>query len=309
MIQIILLLVLLFIVLNSMAEEISPPDFDLLWNYSDPASTDLEFQKIYDEFQNTASASYLTQLLSQQARTKGLQSKFQEGFTLIEKAESILPADDHLSKVRILLEKGRLFNSSGNRDNAMTLFLEAKDLAVAGGFDLFAIDAVHMLGIADIPENQIKWNLLAITMIEDTESKKAKNWLGPLLNNTGWSYFDLAEYEEAMELFVKSLQWREEIGDENGTRIAKWTIARTKRALKLYDEALEIQLALEKEIIDKGLEKDGYVYEELAELYLIIENTEKSKEYFGHAYMLLSEDQWLQKNEPERLARLKELSR
>jgi len=186
-IKILVTLVLLSIAANALGEEISPPDFDLLWNHSDPAATEAEFQKIYDKFNETASSSYTAQLLSQLARTKGLQGKFQEGFSIIEQAESILLSDDHLAKVRILLEKGSLFNSSGDPQGAKIYFLEAKDLAIAEEFDAYAIDAVHMLGIVETPEKQIEWNLLAIEMIEKTDDRKAKNWLGPLLNNTGWS--------------------------------------------------------------------------------------------------------------------------
>jgi tetratricopeptide (TPR) repeat protein len=283
------------------------PEFDQLWDYSDPAKTEQTFVEIYAKFKESAAPSYLAQLLSQIARTQGLQGKFDLGFKTIQEAADICPEEDQLAKVRILLETGRLHNSSGQKERAREYFLEAKDLALNEALDLYAIDAIHMLGIVDPPEQQLKWNLLAIELTEKTEDKRAKGWLGPLLNNTGWSYFDKGDYEAAMILFEKSLKWREEIQDDIGIRIAKWTIARTLRAQLKYEKALEIQLQLEQEISAKELPPDGYVFEELGELYLWQEDKEKAKYYFGLAYPLLSADTWLLQNEPERLNRIKQL--
>ena len=52
----------------------------------------------------------------------------------------------------------------------------------------------------------------------------------------------------------------------------------------------------------------GYTQEELGELYLLKRNKAESKKYFSEAYQILSQDQWLQKNEAERLKRIKKLS-
>jgi tetratricopeptide (TPR) repeat protein len=303
----IMLAPLLLNAVDSNEKKETPPEFDKLWNYSDPALTEKTFQEIYLKSKETESNTYLAQLLSQIARSQGLQGNFDAGFKTIIAAEEISEENDRLAEVRILLETGRLNNSSGSRETAREFFWEAKELAVAEGFDLYAIDAVHMLGIVDPPEKQLEWNMLAIEMTEETDDKRAKGWLGPLLNNTGWSYFDLGEYDKALELFRKSLKWREEIEDESGTRIAKWTIARTLRAMKDHEKALEIQLELAREIEDKGISPDGYVYEELGELYLINDDIINAKHYFGLAYPLLSTDPWLQKNEAARLERIKEL--
>jgi len=56
-------------------------------------------------------------------------------------------------------------------------------------------------------------------------------------------------------------------------------------------------------------EQDGYVYEELGELYLLKNETDKSKEYFSKAYEILSKDDWMMKNETSRIDRMFKLSR
>ena len=164
-----------------------------------------------------------------------------------------------------------------------------------------------MLGIAETPENQIEWNLRAIELAEKSIDERANMWLGALYNNTGWTYHDLRQYENALELFEKGLKWRQERDNEAATRIAKWSVGRVYRSLGRIDEAIKIQKELEQEFIDKGLEQDGYVYEELAECYLLKDEKKEAQAYFKLAYEYLSKDDWLKANEPDRLERLKKL--
>ena len=55
----------------------------------------------------------------------------------------------------------------------------------------------------------------------------------------------------------------------------------------------------------EGDADDGYIYEELAENYLVKNELEKSKTYFQKTYELLHTDIWLQANEKERIERWK----
>ena len=97
--------------------------------------------------------------------------------------------------------------------------------------------------------------------------------------------------------------WREEKQSAHELFLAKWCVARTLRALGRLDDAIKIQLALLEQMIDIG-PTDGYVYEELGELYLA-KGEDVSKMYFQFAYNELSKDTWLAANEPKRLERMK----
>ena len=178
---------------------------------------------------------------------------------------------------------------------------------MAHGEDFYAVDAAHMLGMVEPPETQLEWAAKAMELAEKSEDERARNWLGPLYNNTGWSYHDLKQYDKALELFQKSLKYRQEKKDEQGTRIAKWTIGRTYRSLGRIEEALQIQKELEKEFEEKGIEQGGYVFEELGECLLLLKKEDEARKYFKLAYDLLSKDPWLVANEAERLERLKKL--
>jgi tetratricopeptide (TPR) repeat protein len=284
------------------------PDFDKLWDYSNSAQTELEFRKLVPLAEKVKDISYHTQLMTQIARTLGLQRKFEAAHALLDTVEPWLTEAPAVSRVRYLLERGRVYNSSGYPDKAKPLFLNAWELAVENNEDYYAIDAIHMLQIVEPPDKQVEWANKAMKLAEETSDERAKKWLGPLYNNTGWTYFDLADYDNALVLFEKSLAWRQSQEDVRGEIVAKWCIARNYRAMGRIEDALGAQINLEKEVDEKGIDQDGYIYEEIGECLLELDRADEAKRYFGLAYGLLSEDEWLKANEPERLERMKNLS-
>lgn len=283
------------------------PDFDKLWDFQNPDQTEVKFRELLPVAEKSGDVSYHVQLLTQIARTEGLQSKFEAAHETLNKAESLLTEDMITARIRYLLERGRVYNSSMQKDKARPLFLEAWDMGVEHGEDYYAVDAAHMMQIVEPPEKQLAWAEKAMAHAEKSDSERAKKWLGPLYNNTGWTYFDLEQYDRALELFEKSLAWHKKQNDEEDTRIAKWTIARTYRQVGRIQEAYHMQKALEQERKEKGLEQGGYVCEELGELLLLMGKAEEARPYFQRAYELLSQDQWLVDNEAERLERLRRL--
>jgi tetratricopeptide (TPR) repeat protein len=283
-------------------------DFDTMWDFRDPVGTQAKFQELLPKAQESDDPSYYPELLTQIARTQGLQGKFDEAHATLDQVEDMLTEDLTTARIRYLLERGRVYNSSGDPEKSKSYFIEAWELGQQHGQDYYAVDAAHMMGIVEPPDIQLEWAEKAMDLAERSESDRAKKWLGPLYNNTGWSYHDLEQYEKALGLFEKSLAWREEQEDELGTRIATWTIGRCYRSLGRVDEALDVQYALEKEIEEKGLDPDGYVFEEIGECLLIQEKGEEAKPYFKKAYDLLSLDPWIALNDEARLERLKKLS-
>ena len=285
----------------------SQPEFDALWDYNDPGQTESEFRELIPVAKESGDMSYYAQLLTQIARTEGLQRKFEEAHNTLDTVEAMLTDELVVARIRYLLERGRVHNSSGQPDESKPCFLEAWELGLEHGEDYHAVDAAHMMGIVEPPEKQLEWAAKAMELAEKSEDERARNWLGPLYNNTGWSYHDLGEYDKALELFEKSLKFRQEKKDERGIRIAKWTVARVYRSLGRIEEALGIQKGLEKEFEEKGVEQDGYVFEELGECLLLMKKEDEAGKYFKLAHDLLSKDPWLVANEAERLERLKKL--
>ncbi|MBL8061807.1 MAG: tetratricopeptide repeat protein [Anaerolineales bacterium] len=280
------------------------PDFDSLWDYSNPAQTETRFLEILPQFPEDDLARL--ELLTQIARAQGLQREFSDAHLMLDEVEKQLAIHPSRARVRYLLERGRVLNSSGQPEEARPFFEQAMKMAQELNEDFHAVDALHMLAIVADPASSLDLNLRAIQMAESSGQERARGWLGSLYNNTGWSYHDTGEYESALTIFQKAEAYFREVGSEDRLRIAKWTVARCLRSLHRIEEALSKQLALHAEFEAAG-ETDGYVFEEIGECLLALKREEEAKPYFAKAYELLSQDEWLMENEPERMKRMKEL--
>lgn len=283
------------------------PDFDSLWDYDHPYVTERKFRELLPAAVDSQDLSYLAMLLTQIARAEGLQRKFDDAHKTLDRVEKVLPEVDNKAKVRYMLERGRVFNSSGKVEDARPLFLQAFDLAVRSKEDVCAVDAAHMMAIVEPTEMQLQWNLKALAVAESSEDEKARRWKGSLYNNIGWTYFDQRQYEEALFMFEKALRIREEQGDPVNIRVARWSVAKVLRMMGHTEEALEMQQQLLQEYEAAG-QRSGYVYEEIAECMLVEGREHEAQGWFAAAYEELSRDPWVA-NEHERLSRLKELGK
>ena len=280
------------------------PDFDSFWDYSNPDQTEIKFREILSQI-STSTPAYL-ELLTQIARTQGLQRKFNEAHQTLDQVEKSLDENPTRAKVRYLLERGRVFNSSGHADESRPFFQQAWDLAKGLGEDFYAVDAIHMLAIIADPASTLTLNLQAIQLAESSGQEKARNWLGSLYNNMGWSYHDMGDHESALQIFEKAEAFRRSKGSAREIRIAIWCVARTLRSLNRVEEALSKQMALKAEFESAG-ETDGYVFEEIGECLFVLNREEEARPYFAKAYEVLSQDEFLVEQEPERIQRLKGL--
>jgi tetratricopeptide (TPR) repeat protein len=282
------------------------PDFDAWWDYDHPDQTEVKFRELLPAAKATNDTGYYAELLTQIARTLGLQQKFDSAHAVLDEVKALLPGAGDRAHVRYLLERGRALNSSKKQAEAEPVFAEAWQQAEKAGLDFFAVDALHMLAIVASVEKQMEWNQKAAALAEKSTDQKARNWLASLYNNMGWTHFEKKAYDSALALFEKALPLRIARGQVSNIRFAKWCIAKTQRMLGRFDEALATQIALDKEWAEAG-EPDGYVFEELGEIYLAKGDSAQAKPWFAKAYEFLSKDQWLSRDEPERLARMKQL--
>lgn len=278
-----------------------------LWDFDDPAKSEAVFR----ERLATADGDWRRILVTQIARSLGLQRRFDAAHATLNELESASEdgvrwahppfESEPLSRWQsyALLERGRIYNSSGDKDAARPYFRRAAE----ADFDDLRIDAIHMLAIVAEPDEALALNEQAIREAQTSADPAARRWLGSLLNNTAWSYHDLGRFDRALELFVQALEFRLEQGDAGTIRIAKWCVARCLRSLGRIDDAL----AMQQELAIQG--GDGYVDEEIAECLLVKGDAEAARPYFARAHASLSQDVWLSEREPERIARLDRLAR
>ena len=275
----------------------SLPDFDKMWDYNDPAATERKFRELLPAAEKSGNDSYLAQLLTQIARAQGLQGRYDDAIATLDQALDVTRDDDSLAYVRNLLERGRVFNSSGDPARAMPLFMQAFKWAEAEHYTRYAIDAVHMMGIAAAtPREQIEWNLRGLEMV--AQHPDQQRWLNALYNNIGESYARAGQYRDALGAF-------ERLAAINANDM--YTMkdqARMLRLLGRVGRAMEIIRPVHERLEADG-KPDGWISEEYAECMLAAGRADEATPHFKVAYALLKDDAWVIKNDPAKLERLR----
>jgi len=118
----------------------------------------------------------------------------------------------------------------------------------------------------------------ALAYMDASTQEEAKKWEGSLRNNLGYAHHLAGRYDEALVQFRLSLAAHERNGRAANVRIAHWMIARTLRLQGKVQEAIAIQLRLEREWNEAG-DPDPYVYEELEKLYRDAGNADLAEAY------------------------------
>ena len=283
------------------------PDFDRLWDYSRPDASERRFRELLPAAVDSLDFSYLAQLLTQIARAEGMQRKFQDALKTLDRVDRALPKADTRTMIRFLLERGRVYNSSGNLEDAKHSFVQAFELATKAREDFYAVDAAHMVAVAEAPENRSGWNLKALDLAETSMDERARGWCGNLYNSIGWDYFDSGEFQEALFMFEKARDLRQLQGDAANLAVARWAVAKTLRKMGHTEEALDMQRQLFDEYQSNG-KRNGKVYEEIGECLLTIGNEAEAEGWFAAAYNELSRDPTVA-NDRDRLIRMKTLGK
>jgi tetratricopeptide (TPR) repeat protein len=280
---------------------------DSRWDFAKPEVSEARFQEALRQY--AANSREALEIATQVARAQGLQRRFDAAHATLDRIEPELERVDARVRARYLLERGRVFNSSGAVTKAVPLFRQAAEVAKRAGRDgdaFYEIDALHMLGIAAPVAERLDWNMRALAAAEGAKDSRARAWLGSLYHNIGWTWFERGEHGQALDHGEKALHVREAAGDTARLKVARWTVARGYRAIGRLDDAERLQLALVEDNRRSG-EEDGYVYEELAEIAMARGQRDAAAPWAAKAFALLRDDAWLAATEPARLKRLAEL--
>src|SRR5437016_10420185 len=280
------------------------PDLDGIWDFDHPGPTEKRFRELLPAAVDSLDISYLAELLTQIARAEAMQRKFQEAGKTLDRVEKALARADQRVSVRYVLERGRILSLSGKAREAQPRFQEAFNLALMLKMELHAVDAARMMAIAE-PEKALEWNVKALDLAEKSADLKANRVRGPLYGSIGWNYFERNEYQEALFMFQKALEFSEQLGDPLKIRTAKWSVAKILRVIQHTEEALDMQRKLFEEYQGEG-KKNGYVYEEIGECLRVMGQAQEAEGWFAAAYAELSKDPRIARDQ-NRLNRLKEL--
>jgi tetratricopeptide (TPR) repeat protein len=275
-----------------------------LWDFDDLDVTDRRFrEQLAREDSDPGRAEVLTQL----ARVHGLRGDFEAGDELIDDA-TLLAGSSTVARARIDLERGRLRRSSGDGDGALPLFESAFAIALEAEQEFVAADAAHMAALA-APDRGgfLAWTERGIALADEHEN--ASYWLGPLLNNLGWEYYEAGEYAQALEVFERALAARERTAENpEPIALARYAVGKALRALGRPDEAIPL---LEQAVAwaEGAGRPDGWYHEELAEEYAAAGRLDDASEHASRAIPLLESDDPSFAENAERRARLEALRR
>ena len=274
-----------------------------LWDFDD---LDTTAGNLHDQLTQEATDEGRAEVLTQLARVEGLRNEFEAGERLVEEAET-LAGDSATARARIDLERGRLRRSSGNAEAALPLFESAFARSLEAGNHFVAVDAGHMAALA-APNRAgvVAWTERGIDLAESHVS--ARYWLGPLLNNLGWEYYDAGDFEHALDVFQRALAEREADPENRaGIEIARYAVGKTLRALGRRVEAVPLLERATTWAIERG-SPDGWFHEELAEEYAAIGRDDDAHEHARLALPLLLEADPSFADDAERSAHLQQLA-
>lgn len=226
-----------------------------LWDFDDPEASEQRFRAQAE----LAEPDDRLVLMTQVARALGLQEKYDEGHSVLD---DLSPTEDEVA-VRIALERGRLFRSEGDPDQARPLFEAAARSAQAAGLEALHVDALHMTALVAESADQLAIGRHALAVARASTDPQARDWDASLLNNIGMAHAEAGDFDAALAAFEDALAARERIGDPARTRVARWMVGWALRNLGRRDEALEVQRSLKAELDAAGV-ADQHVDEELA---------------------------------------------
>ncbi len=210
------------------------------WDFSNPAESKQRFLALAQGGQGDLKLEAWTQA----ARADGLLGQFDAARKRLAAVEARLAGAGASVQVRHALELGRVENSSGAPEVSVPHFVRALNLAQDAGFGGLAVDAAHMLGIAEPGEAGLRWTERAMVLAETSQDPSARRWRPVLFNNLGWAEFDAGRPERALAHFERALLLREEVGEQESIWVARWCVARCLRELGRRGEALAVQRAL-----------------------------------------------------------------
>ncbi|MET0560923.1 MAG: tetratricopeptide repeat protein [Gaiellaceae bacterium] len=275
-----------------------------LWDFDDLDATEKRLRaQLESESADAGRAEVLTQL----ARVYGLRGEFGAGEALLDDAARLGGTDPTVA-TRVDLERGRLRRSGGDPVTARPLFESAFALALEARQHFIAADAAHMVAlVATDRDDVVDWTQRGVGLAELHED--ASYWLGPLLNNLGWEYYEAGELELALDAFERALRARErDPSNAVAVEIARYAVGKTLRGLDRSDDAVPL---LEQAVAwtEREGAPDGWFHEELAEEYAALGRSDDALEQARLAIPLLERDDPSFANDDGRRARLGNLAR
>lgn len=198
---------------------------DRLWDFDNPELSEQRFREAMAD--EKYDADERAELATQLGRAIGLQGRFEEADALLDAIDG---EDEPTIGVRIVLERGRILSSSGHPAMAVPLFEQAAELGDHLGEEFLAVDALHMLAIADAGHAEL-WTRSALEYASTAHDPSTRRWMIALHNDLGWVLRRSGRHTEALVEFQLAEQWAERVGTPAQQQHAREAIAECEHAL------------------------------------------------------------------------------
>lgn len=184
-----------------------------------------------------AAASY-----AQAARAQGIQDKLPEARESLAEAAPL--AGTARTRIRILLEQGRIARRERKPEQARSLLAEAFDKAKLERQDALAADAAHMLALIEPGATYLEWTERGLAIAEGSADPIARRWVGNLAYNAGVRLSESSDHQAAALMFARSMAARRMEGDAELIAAAELALSGELARLGRFDEAEAIQRRL-----------------------------------------------------------------
>ncbi len=209
---------------------------DSLLQQADKVFQTKDYQAAFEQYRQAMeharaefNRSVETEALSQMARMNLLMARKDEGRTLLEQARARATESDPMGWSRYLGVKGRFEWKDGDLPAARKTFDDLYTFCHVNALWGRAIDAANMLAIvSETTEEQIEWSRRGI---EAAEAADEERWLGPLWNNLAATYYDIKQFDSALECYIKARDYHWRFSDEQGKLYADYHVGMSYRAL------------------------------------------------------------------------------
>jgi tetratricopeptide (TPR) repeat protein len=199
---------------------------DELWVVDEPALSERRF-RVELEDGGPWDAVERAELITQLARSIGLQGRFDEAAALLIELDA---EPSPVVAIRVLLESGRVMNSSGHPDAAIGLFRQAGVIAARVDATFLRLDALHMLAIVDA-DGAADWTTQAVELAEASGDDRTKRWLVSLHSNYGWRLLEADDLDAALAEFDEAARWADLVGTDDQRRWAQEAIEECRAAI------------------------------------------------------------------------------
>ena len=157
------------------------PDYMAMWNYDDPALTATTFFAMLNMAASSMDKTFMSELLSQIARTFMLRGDMDNARYYLEQANLFLAQSEPRAEVYYLRETARLHATQGDYTQATEWMQAAWQLAKQEQYAQLMIETALDLGEGQITRlaetEQREWYLLANRLAENTQDQRAQMWV------------------------------------------------------------------------------------------------------------------------------------